>query len=62
MTRLEWLEAKHRDLDKRVTELENQRELERSFTHKTLLIDLKKQRLQVMTEISTLSKDIKAAS
>lgn len=54
MTRLEWLTKKHKELDTRVTALEAERDKHRSFEHKALLTDLKKQRLQVKAELTSL--------
>lgn len=51
MTRLQWLRKRHRELDAQVEELEQQRESIRSAEHKATLVDLKKQRLAVKTEI-----------
>lgn len=54
MTRKEWLEKKHRELDQQVTQLEQERLWNRSAEHKALLTDIKKQRLAVKTELSEL--------
>jgi len=54
MTRIEWLSKRHRELDVQVTELEQEREHIRSAEHKALLVDLKKQRLAVKTEMAEL--------
>jgi uncharacterized protein YdcH (DUF465 family) len=51
MTRLEWLAKRHRELDEQVTEIEQERNFIRSAEHKALLLDLKKQRLAVRTEL-----------
>lgn len=51
MTRLEWLQKRHRELDAQVSELEAQRTTIRNTEHKAMLVDLKKQRLAVKTEI-----------
>lgn len=55
MTRLEWLEKRHREIDEKVTQLEAEREHTRSQEHKNLLVDLKKQRLAVKEEIAQLN-------
>jgi uncharacterized protein YdcH (DUF465 family) len=52
MTRLEWLARRHRELDEQVSELERERERIRSAEHKALLVNLKKQRLAVRTELN----------
>lgn len=54
MTRKEWLSKKHRELDYQVSQLEAERSLNRDVVHKSLLVDLKKQRLAVRTEILSL--------
>jgi uncharacterized protein YdcH (DUF465 family) len=54
MTRLDWLRKKHRELDAAVEELESQRSVIRSAEHKAVLVDLKKQRLAIRTEMMTL--------
>jgi hypothetical protein len=54
MTRKEWLSKKHRELDYQVSQLEVERNLNRDVVHKALLVDLKKQRLAVRTEILSL--------
>jgi uncharacterized protein YdcH (DUF465 family) len=54
MTRKEWLSKKHRELDYQVSQLEAERNLNRDVVHKSLLVDLKKQRLAVRTEILSL--------
>jgi uncharacterized protein YdcH (DUF465 family) len=54
MTRKEWLSKKHRELDYQVSQLEAERNLNRDVVHKALLVDLKKQRLAVRTEILSL--------
>jgi uncharacterized protein YdcH (DUF465 family) len=54
MTRLEWLKKRHKELDYQVSELEQQREVIRSAEHKAMLVDLKKQRLAVKTEMLEL--------
>lgn len=54
MTRKEWLQNKHRELDQHVTQLEQERVWNRSAEHKALLVDIKKQRLAVKTEILEL--------
>lgn len=50
MNRLDWLVNKHAELSKQITELEKQREVNRSPEHKALLTDLKKQRLLIKEE------------
>ena len=57
MTRLEWLKKRHKELDYQVSELEQQREVIRSAEHKAMLVDLKKQRLAVKTEMLELSNN-----
>jgi uncharacterized protein YdcH (DUF465 family) len=54
MTRLQWLTHKHKELDRQVTELELEREFNRTAEHKALLLDLKKQRLKTRDEILEL--------
>ncbi len=54
MTRIEWLTKRHRELDAQVVQLEAEREHNRSAEHKALLVDLKKQRLAVKTELAEL--------
>ena len=54
MTRKEWLSKKHRELDYQLSQLEAERNLNRDVVHKALLVDLKKQRLAVRTEILSL--------
>jgi uncharacterized protein YdcH (DUF465 family) len=54
MTRIEWLNKKHRELDDQVTRLEAEREHNRSAEHKALLVDVKKQRLAIKTEMAEL--------
>lgn len=51
MTRNEWLASKHRELDTTITTLENQKYTLWSEKHKTLLQDLKKQKLAIKTEL-----------
>ena len=55
MTRQEWLTKQHRELDARITELENQRERIRSAEHKAVLVDMKKQRLLIKEELEGIS-------
>jgi uncharacterized protein YdcH (DUF465 family) len=55
MTRITWLKNKHAEIDAKVLEIEKQREHERSFEHKAMLVDLKKQKLIIKQEIQTLS-------
>lgn len=54
MTRLEWVTKKHRELDARIEALEAERTTIRSAEHKALLSDLKKQKLQLKTELHSL--------
>lgn len=54
MTRIEWLTKKHHELEAQVESLEHEREHNRDFDHKTLLQDLKKQKLAVKTELNQL--------
>lgn len=54
MTRREWLVKQHRELDILVTQLEQEREHDRSTRHKALLVATKKQRLAVKTELEQL--------
>ncbi len=54
MTRIEWLTKRHRELDAQVDQLEAEREHNRSAEHKALLVDVKKQRLAVKTEMEEL--------
>jgi uncharacterized protein YdcH (DUF465 family) len=54
MTRKQWLIKKHRELDEQVTSLEQERTTNRGSEHKALLVDLKKQRLAVKTELLEL--------
>ena len=54
MTRIEWLKSKHTELDNRINILEQERYITRDFDHKTLVIDLKKQKLAIKTEILSL--------
>lgn len=51
MTRVEWLTKKHNDLHKQVDYLEQERTSNRSAEHKALLRELKKQKLQIKTEL-----------
>lgn len=51
MTRVEWLQKKHREIDVSVRALESQREKIRSTEHKLALQDLKKQKLAIKTEL-----------
>jgi uncharacterized protein YdcH (DUF465 family) len=55
MTRQEWLIKQHRELDARITELENQRERIRNAEHKAVLVDMKKQRLLIKEELEGIS-------
>ena len=52
MTRIEWLEKEHQKLDLQIQELENQRQIIRSFEHKALLKSLKAKKLSIKTEIA----------
>jgi uncharacterized protein YdcH (DUF465 family) len=54
MTRSEWLTKRHRELDAQVEQLEVERKHNRSAEHKALLVDLKKQRLALKTELTEL--------
>jgi len=54
MTRIEWLKSKHTELDNRINILEQERNITRDFNHKALVIDLKKQKLAIKTEILSL--------
>lgn len=54
MTRIEWLNKRHRELDAQVVQLEAEREHNRSAEHKALLVAVKKQRLAVKTEMEEL--------
>ena len=58
MTRLDWLKKKHKELDTSIVALENQRTVIRSAEHKATLLDLKKQKLAVKTELEELSKSL----
>lgn len=51
MTRIEWLQKKHSEIDATVQALENQRNKIRSAEHKAALQDLKKQKLAIKTEL-----------
>jgi len=51
MTRSEWLNNKHRELDNTITTLENQRDVLWSDRHRATLQDLKKQKLVIKTEL-----------
>lgn len=62
MTRLEWLKKRHRELDEQVNELENQRNFIRSAEHKAMLVDLKKQRLSIKTEMLEYSVGLEVAN
>lgn len=54
MTRKQWLEKRHKELDVLSHQLESEREHERSAEHKALLVATKKQRLAVKTELEKL--------
>ncbi len=54
MTRIEWLTKRHREIDAQVAQIEQEREHNRTAEHKALLVDLKKQRLAVKTEMAEL--------
>lgn len=51
MTRAEWLKKKHMQLDSQIQMLEKEREINRETYHKSLLVELKKQKLAVKTEL-----------
>jgi uncharacterized protein YdcH (DUF465 family) len=55
MTRQEWLLKRHVELDNQIKSLEAEREVTRNFNHKSLLIQLKKQKLMLKTELNLLS-------
>ena len=55
MTRIEWLNKKHKELDSQVAMLEAEREHNRSPEHKALLVDLKKRKLALKTEMQDLA-------
>lgn len=54
MTRIEWLENKHKELSELVEQLEQERESNRSFEHKSLLIKAKSDKLALKDEIELL--------
>jgi uncharacterized protein YdcH (DUF465 family) len=54
MTRKQWLEKRHKELDVLAYQLESEREIDRSAEHKALLVATKKQRLAVKTELEKL--------
>lgn len=54
MTRVEWLKKKHSEVDKTIQELEDQRKVIRSAEHKATLVDLKKMKLAIKTELEML--------
>lgn len=43
--------TRHKNLSKKVMDLENQRSLQRTFQHKSKLIDLKKEKLKIKEQI-----------
>jgi len=51
MTRTEWLTKKHRELDTTINTLENQKDSIWSDKHRSMLQDLKKQKLVIKTEL-----------
>lgn len=55
MNRTDWLKKQHEKLAAQVEELEQEREHNRSFDHKTLLTALKKQKLAIASELNSLS-------
>lgn len=55
MTRKEWLIKEHKNVDFQIQELERERESNRSFDHKTLLVNLKKKKLKLKTELHSIS-------
>jgi len=54
MTRAEWLQKKHKELEAVVAQLENERSTNRSSEHKALLQLKKKEKLAVKTELNEL--------
>lgn len=54
MTRAEWLLKKHSELDLQIQQLELERKHIRSTEHKALLVDLKKQKLAIKTELHSI--------
>lgn len=54
MTRKEWLTKEHRNIDSQIQQLEKERESNRSYEHKALLVSLKKRKLEVKTELCSL--------
>ena len=57
MTRIEWLEKKHKELDELVEQLEKERETNRSFEHKSLLVKAKSDKLAIKDEIQLLREN-----
>ncbi len=43
--------TRHKNLSKKVMDLENQRSYKRTFEHKSKLIDLKKEKLKIKEQI-----------
>ena len=56
MDRATWLRKKATELDSLISTIEDQRSHERSFEHKATLVDLKKQRLAIKTELEELTE------
>jgi len=55
--KIEKLKEHHAWYDKKVTELEDERQHDRSFSHKSLLLKLKKTKLAIKDQINNLMKD-----
>lgn len=51
------LEEHHKWYDNKINEIEQEREHDRSFSHKSLLIKLKKTKLAIKDQINNLLKD-----
>jgi hypothetical protein len=58
--KIEKLKDHHAWYDAKVKELEEERQNDRSFSHKSLLIKLKKTKLAIKDQINNMMKDFKS--